>query len=127
MSCSPLEHVRQVPRIPVAIDGIEISYDAIAREVQFHPASSPVKAWQAAARALAVRALLLREAQKLDLKPLPEEDCNGLLETDEEALIRQLMEQNVVTPEPDESACRRYYEQNGSRFRSPVIFEASHI
>jgi peptidyl-prolyl cis-trans isomerase C len=33
----------------------------------------------------------------------------------------------VKTPEADEAACRRYYEQNRQRFRSPDLFEARHI
>ena len=33
----------------------------------------------------------------------------------------------VRTPDADEAACRRYYEQNRSRFRSPDIYEAAHI
>ena len=31
------------------------------------------------------------------------------------------------TPEPDEAACRRYYEHNRERFRSADLFEAAHI
>jgi peptidyl-prolyl cis-trans isomerase C len=30
-------------------------------------------------------------------------------------------------PEAEDEACRRYYESNPDRFRSPDIFEASHI
>ena len=30
-------------------------------------------------------------------------------------------------PEPDDETCRRYYENNRARFRSPDIYEASHI
>ncbi len=41
--------------------------------------------------------------------------------------MRALLEQEVVTPEPDEAACRRYYEQNRRRFRSHPIYAAAHI
>lgn len=127
MTCLPNEIARQVPRTPVTVNGQEIAYETIAQEVQFHSAPSLVQAWQTAARALVVRALLLQEAQRLNLKPNPATDGTGLLETNDEALIRQLIELAVATPEPDETACRRYYEQNHARFRSPTIVEASHI
>ena len=30
-------------------------------------------------------------------------------------------------PEPDDETCRRYYDRNNARFRSPDIYEAAHI
>ena len=38
-----------------------------------------------------------------------------------------LIEREVVTPEPDEAACLRFYEQNRQRFRSGDLYEAAHI
>lgn len=114
-------------RNPVRVNGVEIPHDAIARETQNHPASKPIAAWQAAARALVVRELLLQEARRLGIAPAPRCEEGGRRETEDEALIRSLVEQEVVTPEPDEAACRRYYEQNRRRFRSERIFEAAHI
>ena len=32
-----------------------------------------------------------------------------------------------MVPEPDDESCRRYYERNAARFRSPDIYEAAHI
>jgi peptidyl-prolyl cis-trans isomerase C len=49
----------------VRINGVTIPRDLIAREVQHHPSRTPVEAWKAAARALAVRELLLQEARRL--------------------------------------------------------------
>ena len=99
-------------RVPVSVNGVSIPHDAIARETQYHPASKPIAAWQAAARALVVRELLLQEAQRLGIAAIPRSDTSGRHETEEEALIRGLMEQEIATPEPDETTCRRYYEQN---------------
>src|ERR1035437_6083243 len=48
-------------------------------------------------------------------------------ETDEEAIIRGLIDREGTVPEPDDETCRRYYDRNGARFRSPDIYEASHI
>lgn len=111
----------------VSVNGIEISEGAIASEMQHHPAPTPGEAMEAAARALAIRTLLLEQARYLELVPDPQSDEDGKRETDNDALIRQVLEAEVQTPEPDEDACRRYYENNTSRFTSPDLYEAAHI
>ncbi|HEY7086224.1 MAG TPA: peptidylprolyl isomerase [Hyphomicrobiaceae bacterium] len=111
----------------VSVNGIIISQDAISQEAQNHPSPTPIAAWTAATRALVVRELLLQEARSLGIKAASLTDENGRRETDEEALIRGLIETCVTTPSPDADACRRYYERNKARFRSPEIFECSHI
>src|SRR5690606_25882388 len=52
---------------------------------------------------------------------------SGRRETQEEALIRTVIEQEVKIPVPDEAACCRYYENNRRRFRTEDLFEAAHI
>lgn len=111
----------------IAVNGVVISRDAIARETQNHPAERPIEAWQAAARALVVRELLLQEARRLGLQPVPISDDDGRRETDEEALIRQLIDTAMTTPISDETACRTYYTQNRRRFRSADLAEVRHI
>lgn len=127
MSCSIHTGIDAPARTPVTVDGIVIPHDAISREAQNHVAGTPLAAWTAAARALVVRALLLGEAGRLGIAPSPLSDERGRRETDEDAKIRILMEQEVTTPTPDEDACRRYYERNRRRFRSAEIFEVAHI
>lgn len=112
---------------PVSVNGVTISRAAIAREAQNHPASKPMDAWQAAARALAMRELLLQEARRLGLDPAPLEDEDGRRETDEEAVVRGLIEREVRTPRAEDADCRRYYEQNRRRFRSADLYEVRHI
>lgn len=111
----------------VSVNGVVIPHDAIARETQHHAAAAPAEAWREAARALVIRQLLIDEARRLEIEPAPAVDQEGRRETDEEAIIRQLIDSEVKTPTPDESACRRYYEQNRKRFRSADLFEAEHI
>ena len=41
--------------------------------------------------------------------------------------MRGVVEHEVTVPEPDDETCRRFYDRNGGRFRSPDIYEASHI
>lgn len=126
MGCAIHDPRFPAPR-PVSVNGILIAREAIAREAQNHPASRPLLAWQAAARALAIRELLLQQARRLKLQAAPDTDGEGRRETEEEALLRGLVEQEVTTPVPDEDGCRRYYAQNRQRFRTPAIYEAAHI
>jgi peptidyl-prolyl cis-trans isomerase C len=124
--CSIKPAISQKPRT-VSVNGVAIPRNAIARETQNHPSAKPIEAWQRAARALAIRELLLQEARRQGLSPQPADLGEGRRETDDEALVRQLVEQAVETPEPDEETCRRYYERNASRFRSPDLYEVAHI
>ena len=111
----------------VSVNGVAIARDAIVREMQHHPAPKPIAAWQRAARALVIRELLLQRARHLGVAPEPISDDEGRRETDDEALMRGLIEREVTVPEPDDETCRRFYERNSARFRSPDIYEASHI
>lgn len=111
----------------IRVNGVTISRAAIARETQNHPASKPIDAWMQAARALIVRELLLQEARRLAIVADPQRDLSGRQETNEEALIRQVVAQEVRTPAPDRETCLRYFEQNRSRFVSPDLHEVAHI
>jgi len=124
---STVQHVRVEARRSVTVNGVEISPAAIAAETQNHPAETPEAARDAAARALVVRELLLQEARRIGLAAEPQADDEGRRETDDEALIRAVLEREVRTPEADEPSCRRYYENNLARFTSPDIYEAAHI
>lgn len=111
----------------VAVNDIEISEQDIAAETQNHPSESFDQARAEAARALAIRELLVQEAGRLGFVPDRQAIGDGKWETDEDSLIRQLLEHEVETPEADEAACRRYYDNNPARFRSPDLYEAAHI
>jgi len=109
------------------VNGTVIPSAAIAREVQYHPAPAPSASWQAAARALVLRELLLQEARLHALPSKPQTDENGKRETDEAAAMRALVEHNVRVPEPTEDELRRYYAANPAKFHSPEIVVARHI
>mgnify|MGYP001222997950 CR=1 FL=1 len=127
MSCSAKGLLAQDLRKVVSVNGVVVRHDEISREAQNHPARTPIAAWTAAARALAVRELLLQEARRIAVDTEPLNDGEGRTETAEEASIRALVEREVSTPTPDEAACRRYYQQNLRRFRSADLYEAAHI
>ena len=111
----------------VRVNGIEILPEAIAQEIQHHPAPDAETAWIEAARALAVRELLLQEARRLGIEADIEADESGRIETEDDALVRVLLEEAVEPERPDEAECRRYYEAQKARLRTPDLFEASHI
>lgn len=111
----------------VSVNGKPIAEGDILVEAQQHPAENPGEALKSAARALVVRELLLLEAHKLELKPDPQNDETGRAETDEDALIRQLMEHEIDTPVTTEIERRRYYDAHSKAFHSEAIYEARHI
>jgi peptidyl-prolyl cis-trans isomerase C len=115
--------------VPVLVNGVEIGDHAINSELQYHPSGSVEEAREAAARALVVRELLLQAAARHGIvqPDPPEQGQTDERETRDEALIRTLLAREVRTPEPDEATCRRFYDSNLKRFRSPDLFEAAHI
>ena len=127
MNCSVHANIPTRRPLPISVNGVAIARDAIQREMQHHPAQKPLAAWQQAARALVIRELLLQRAAHLGLLPEPLSDGDGRREPDEEAIMRAVVEREVSVPEPDDETCRRYYARNQARFRSPDIYEASHI
>ncbi|MFN3513402.1 MAG: peptidylprolyl isomerase [Phenylobacterium sp.] len=111
----------------IVVDGVEIPESLLAQEVQNHPAASAAEARAAAGHALAIRALLLQKARELGLAAEPEFDSAGREETAEEALVRAVLDQEVEVAPPTEAECRRVYEAERARFRTPALYEASHI
>jgi len=123
MRPSPEPAVSRPPAAPeIRINGRLIARDAVDREMQHHPASSLDTARRQAGLALVVRELLLQRAEALALMATPIED-----ETQEEASIRMLIERECPVPEPTDADCRRYFNQNPGRFRTPDLHEVSHI
>jgi len=113
----------------VAVNGETIPAAAIAAEAQLHPAppGKPGLAWRAAARALAVRALLRQEAGRIGLAAEPRDLGEGRRETEEEALIRALVEARVSPEPPAEAAVRAAYDRDPDAFRAPTLYAAAHI
>jgi peptidyl-prolyl cis-trans isomerase C len=111
----------------VSVNGVEIDPEAIAREIQHHPAPDAETAWIEAARALAVRELLLQEAARLGISDEPDTDDDGRDEAEDDAIVRAVLEREVQPALPGEAECRRYYDANVHRFRTPDLFEAAHV
>lgn len=111
----------------VVIHGVEIAESLIAQEAQNHPGPTAAASRTAAAHALATKALLLRRAAELGLDPAPERDEDGREETAEAALVRAVLEAEIEITPPTEAEVRRVYDAQRAKFRSPELYEASHI
>lgn len=113
----------------IVVNGTVIPSAVIAAETQNHhaPPGKPGLAWRKAARALAVRALLLAEARRRGLVAAPCSVGPGRVETEPEALIRALLDEAIQVAPPDDARVRAEWERAPERFRAPPLWEASHI
>ncbi|ROT94682.1 peptidylprolyl isomerase [Histidinibacterium lentulum] len=113
----------------VVVNGETIPSAAIAAEAQNHsaPKDKPGIAWRKAAQALAIRTLLLQEAKRRGLTPDPLELAPGRFETDDEALIRALLDEALVIEPVGEEAVRGEWDKDPARYRSAPLWDVSHI
>lgn len=113
----------------VIVNGELVPHMQVATETQNHeaPKGKPGIAWRKAANAVAIRTLLLQEARSRRIMLDPNEVGPGRFETEEEALIRGLLEQAVDAASPTEADIRAEWERDPTRFRAPPLWEVSHI
>lgn len=113
----------------VSVNGQEISAADIAAEAQNHnaPKGKPGWAWRAGARALVIRELLLQEARKRDLQPKPIELEPGKFETEDESLIRDVLDLAMTPKVPTDDEIKAIYTAKPDMFRAPTLYEPSHI
>ncbi|MGR3762187.1 peptidylprolyl isomerase [Roseobacteraceae bacterium NS-SX3] len=113
----------------LVVNGEHVPHAEIAAEAQNHdaPKDKPGLAWRKAANAIAVRTLLLQEARRRGIPA----DCQamepGRFETEEEALIRGLLDEAVEAQAPSEDAVKAEWARDPDRFRAPPLWEVSHI
>ncbi|CAN1601251.1 protein of unknown function [Pseudomonas mediterranea] len=106
----------------ISVNGVAITPQAMAQELQYHPAQSREDAVYQAARALVIRELLQQRIAELGLSLQV-----GAGENEEEAATRLLLEREVQVPQCDEATCLRYYESNRARFHSAPLLAVRHI
>lgn len=106
----------------VSVNGVQIAPEAMAQELQYHPAESREEAVFLAARALVIRELLQQRIRELGVQLEI-----GAGENEEEAATRLLLEREVKVPECDEATCVRYFESNRGRFHSAPLLAVRHI
>ncbi len=118
------------PLMPeITVNGELIPSAAIADEAQNHnaPKDKPGWAWKAAARAMVIRALLLQEAGRLGLKPDPQMLASDKQETEDESLIRSVLENQMNIPAVSATECQFIYDSRKEIFRTPNLFQPAHI
>ena len=113
----------------VSVNGETIPQASIAAEAQNHaaPKDKPGIAWRKAAQALAIRTLLLQEARARGLVADPEELAPGRVETEDEALIRALLDEALTIAPVTDEAVRADWARDPDRFRSAPLWDVSHI
>jgi peptidyl-prolyl cis-trans isomerase C len=113
----------------VVINGETIPSAAIAAEAQNHsaPKDKPGIAWRKAAQALAIRTLLLQDARARGLIADPQEIAPNRFETDDEALIRALLDEALTIAPVTDAAIKAEWARDPDRFRSAPLWEVSHI
>ena len=111
------------------VNGEHVPHTLVAAETQNQdaPKGKPGIAWRKAANAVAIRTLLLQEARSRGIAADPQEVGPGRFETDEEARIRGLLEEAIDVGAPDDAAIEAEWSKDPSRFRSPPLWEVSHI
>lgn len=100
----------------IRVNDTTIPSDAIAREIQHHPAPSREEAERDASTALVIRELLIQRARE-----------RGITGKDEDERIANLIELEVPVPEPGSEEIARYYRRNSLQFTSPALYRAAHI
>ncbi len=113
----------------VVVNDETIPSAAIAAEAQNHeaPKDKPGIAWRKAAQALAIRALLLQEARARGLVADPQELAPGRFETEDEALIRAVLDENVQPDPVTEEAIHAEWARDPDRYRSAPLWDVSHV
>lgn len=113
----------------IVVNGEVIAPSAIADEAQNHPApkGKPGLAWRKAAQALAIRSLMLQEADRRGIECDPLSLGKGRFETDDEALIRGLLEDEITPDAPKDEDIHALWAARSDRFRAPPLWEVSHV
>lgn len=113
----------------LVVNGERIDPRRIAEETQNHvsPRNKPGIAWRKAAQALAIRTLLLQEARARGLRAEPDELAPGRVETEDEALIRAVLDEALTISPITEDAVRAEWAKDPGRFRSAPLWDVSHI
>lgn len=106
----------------ISVNEVLITAEAMAQELQYHPAESREEAVYLAARALVIRELLQQRITELGVSLEI-----GAGENEEEAATRLLLEREVKVPQCDEETSLRYYENNRGRFHSAPLLAVRHI
>lgn len=119
MDMISVENLPNGPAPVIRVGDTQLTEADIARETPFHPSATLAEAQLKAARALVVRELLGQRATLLGFHVSNEDDSDQA--------VAALLERELNVPEPDEAACRRYFETHRERFSEPTRLRVRHI
>jgi peptidyl-prolyl cis-trans isomerase C len=98
----------------ISVNGIEITDEAISRELPHHQqAGNPLKD---SVHELVLRTVLLQEADRL-----------GIRGGDDDERVETLFVQEVRVPEADDAACETFYRNHPQSFTNGEMIEVRHI
>lgn len=101
----------------VMVNRVVVPEEDVRHEAAYVESGSIDEKHAEAARTLAVRELLRQRAEAVGIETEDRVDD----------AIDELLEHELGVPEADEDACRRYFEANPERFRTPEELELRHI
>lgn len=109
----------------VTVNNRLISAQQIDAEIQYHPAATRREAMIKATESLIIGELLKQRAESLGLafshnQPASESQY-------EDALLSQLIAQEVTVPSAQKAECEHFYQQNKAKFTSAPLLEVDHI
>lgn len=98
----------------ISINGVELSDAEVERELPWHQDSATPL--HSAVMTRILRRVLLDEAQRV-----------GLDTSDEEEAVSALLARHAPSPQPDDAACRRFYDAHPERFTVGRCVQLQHI
>lgn len=100
----------------ITVNGVAISEQDLANELQYHPNENFNVVVQQAGQALVVRQLLIDEAKK-----------QGIDTSNDEEAMQKLVESNISYDAPNKDICQRYFDNNKEKFMTMPLMEVDHI
>lgn len=118
-SCGSHSHAMPSEALPIIkVNGVVIEETALAHELQYHQHPDFATVVQQAGQALAIRQLLLEQADQKGLDTTTD---------NEEEVLQQLLAEVVTYEDPTEEDCLRYFQNNREKFTTTPLMEVDHI
>ncbi len=108
----------------VRVNEMWIDADAIAQELQYHPADTAEEAINQATQALIIKQLLLEKSKQLGIAA---DESLQTGEFSQESCIQLLLEQEIKPDCATDEECYQYYQANLDKFKSDPLMEVAHI
>ncbi len=107
----------------ITVNNTPITEDAIATEMQYHPAETKRAAQVKAAESLIIGELFAQRAKTIGI----EWPTGKTTPAEEEKTLEDLIAKEVAIPRATDEECEHYFAGNKDKFNSGTIVEARHI